>query len=169
MNRAHSIIKWQSYDLLMFCCVSLWDKPAQCEERITEGALIHALLSSSTNHGTSSGSSTRNSSGSSTDNPNSAPVSGNTDMHCLSKKLIDLYTDLYIYIYIYLIFFFLTYNRAFTFLFLFSSRPVFAVRHWGSEMLQSVFKVCGVTDVGFSMELTGCRVIEETPGVSGYM
>lgn len=82
--------------------------------------------------------------------------------------LLDLYTDLYKYIYIFNLFF-LTYNRAFTFLFLFSSRPGFAVRHWGSEMLQSVFKVRGVTDVGFSMELTGCRVIEETPGVSGYM
>lgn len=65
MNRAQSIIKWKRHDLLMSCGISLWDKPAQCEERITEGALTHALLSSSTNHGTSSGSSTKTSSGSS--------------------------------------------------------------------------------------------------------
>ena len=176
MKTAHSIIRWQSY-VLMVCGVSLWDKPAHCEERITEGALTHALLNSSANHGTSSGSSTRNSSGSSTEHPTSDPASENKYMPCLSIKLVDIYTELYKYIVYIITFFcvfsFFTCKRAFIFVFLLCSRPGFAcfhcnaaVGHWRSEMLQSVFKVCGVTDVGFSIELFGCGVTEETPGVS---
>lgn len=77
------------------------------------------------------------------------------------------------YIYIFRLLFFFTWNRAF--LFLFSSRPGFAcfhsnaaVRHRGGELLQSVFKVRGVTDVGFPVQLAGCGAIDETPGVSEY-